>query len=64
MLFSTDQNGRIYGLSPDLRVTLVTETNEGETTRLLPSEHSILAATGNMGHIYRLGDTARRQRLL
>ena len=54
--FSTDQNGRIYGLSPDLRITLVTETGEGETTRLLPSEHSILAATGNMGHIFRLGD--------
>jgi hypothetical protein len=56
VLFSTDQNGRIYGLSPDLRITLVTETGEGETTRLLPSEHSILAATGNMGHIFRLGD--------
>ena len=29
ILFSTDENGRIYGLSPDRRVTLVTETNEG-----------------------------------
>ena len=56
LLFSTDQNGRIYGLSRDLRVTMVTETGEGETTRLLPSEHSILAATGNMGHILRLGE--------
>jgi hypothetical protein len=56
VLFSTDQNGRIYGLSPDLRITLVTETGASETTRLLPSEHSIIAATGNMGHIYRLGE--------
>jgi hypothetical protein len=56
VLFSTDQNGRIYGLAPDLRLTLVTETGEGETTRLLPSGHSILAATGNLGHIYRLGE--------
>ena len=32
------------------------ETNQGETTRLLPSEHSVLAATGNMGRIYRLGE--------
>src|SRR5262249_9184547 len=48
ILFSTDENGRIYGLTPDRRVTLVTQTNEGETTRLLPSEHSVLAATGNM----------------
>jgi hypothetical protein len=34
----------------------VAQTNEGETTRLLPSDHSILAATGNMGRIYRLGE--------
>ncbi len=37
ILFSTDQDGRIYGLAPDRRVTLVTQTNEGETTRLLPA---------------------------
>jgi hypothetical protein len=41
---------------PDRRVTLVAETNESETTRLLLSEHSILAATGNMGRIFRLGE--------
>jgi sugar lactone lactonase YvrE len=57
ILFSTDQEGRIYGLAPDRRVTLVTQTNEGETTRLLPSNHSVLAATGNMGRILRLGET-------
>jgi hypothetical protein len=57
ILFSTDQEGRIYGLAPDRRVTLVTQMNEGETTRLLPSDHSILAATGNMGRIFRLGET-------
>jgi hypothetical protein len=57
LLFSTDVDGRIYGLSPDRRVTLVTQTNEGETTRLLPSNHSILAATGDMGRIFRLGET-------
>ena len=56
ILFSTDLNGRIYGLAPDLRVTLVAETNEGATTRLLPSEHSILAATGGAGRIFRLGE--------
>jgi len=48
ILFSTDSNGRIYGLAPDRRVTLVAQTNEGETTRLLPSDHSVLAATSNM----------------
>jgi hypothetical protein len=56
ILFSTDQNGRIYGLGSDLRVTLVTETNEGETTRLLAGPHSILAATGNTGRIFRMGE--------
>jgi len=56
ILFSTDLEGRIYGLAPDRRVTLVTQTNESQTTRLLPSDHSILAATANMGRILRLGD--------
>ena len=56
ILFSTDQDGHIYGLAPDRRVTLVTQTNEGETVRLLPGEHSVLAATGNMGRILRLGE--------
>jgi hypothetical protein len=58
ILFSTDLEGRIYGLSPDRRVTLVAQTNEGETLRLLPANHSILAATGNTGRIFRLGETA------
>jgi len=58
ILFSTDQNGRIYGLASDRRVTLVAQTNEGETLRLLPADHSVLAATGNMGRIFRLGETA------
>jgi hypothetical protein len=57
ILFSTDQQGRIYGMAPDRRVTLLTQTNEGETTRLLPSGHSVVAATGNMGRIFRLGET-------
>ncbi len=56
LLFSTDVSGRIYGLAPDRRVTLVAQTNEGQTTRLLPSDHSILATTSNMGRILRLGE--------
>ena len=57
ILFSTDGNGRIYGLSRDRKVTLVLQTNDAEATRLVPAENSVLAATANMGHIYRLGDT-------
>jgi sugar lactone lactonase YvrE len=56
LLFSTDVSGRIYSLAPDRRVTLIAQTNEGQTTRLLRSGHSILAATSNMGRILRLGD--------
>jgi hypothetical protein len=56
ILFSTDEEGRIYGLTADRRVTLVAQTNEGETTRLLPSDHSVLAATGNSGRIFRMGE--------
>ena len=58
ILFSTDQDGRIYGLYPDRRLTLVAQTNEAETLRLLPGDHSILAATANMGRIFRLGETS------
>ena len=31
LLFSTDANGRIYRMAPDRRVTLIAQTNEGET---------------------------------
>src|SRR5580704_10051657 len=55
LLFSTDGNGRIYGLSRDRKVTLVLQTNEAEATRLLPSAGSVLVATGDMGRIYRVG---------
>jgi len=56
LMFSTDVEGRIYSLAPDRRVTLVTETRQNQTTRLLLSNHSILAATANAGRILRLGD--------
>ena len=35
IIFSTDGQGRIYRLNPDRKVTLLTQTNEGETVRLL-----------------------------
>ncbi|MGP8248157.1 MAG: hypothetical protein ACLQVN_27045 [Bryobacteraceae bacterium] len=57
LVFSTDQDGRIYGLAPDRQVTLIAQTNQGQAVRLLPSNHSILAATGNMGRIFRLSDS-------
>ena len=53
--FTTDASGRIYRLSRDSKLTLVAQTNEAEATRLLQWRGSMLAATGNMGKIYRLG---------
>jgi hypothetical protein len=53
--FTTDDDGRIYQLSQDRKLTLVAQTNESQATRLLQWRGSMLAATGNMGKIYRLG---------
>ncbi len=53
--FGTDENGRIYQLSPDRRLTLIAQTNEADTIRLLDWRGALLAATANMGKIYKLG---------
>jgi hypothetical protein len=53
--FGTDAAGRIYRLTQDRKLTLVAQTNESEATRLLQWRGALLAATGNMGKIYRLG---------
>ena len=52
--FGTDASGRIYKLTPDRKLTLVAETNESQATRLVEWRGALLAATGNMGKIYRL----------
>jgi hypothetical protein len=57
LLFATDANGRVYRLSADRKLTLIAQTNDGEATRLVRLGESVLAATGNMGHIYKLEDT-------
>jgi hypothetical protein len=55
LYFGTDANGRIYELSRDRRLTLVAQTNEAEAIRLLDWRGALLAATANMGKIYKLG---------
>jgi len=55
LYFATDQSGRVYRLTRDHKLTLVAQTNESEATRLLRWNGSLLAATANMGKIYRLG---------
>jgi len=55
VVFGTDAQGRIYRLNPEQRkLTLLAQTNEGETVRLVGSEGELLAATGDGGKIYRL----------
>src|SRR5579872_1966568 len=43
LLFATDANGRVYRLSADRKLTLVAQTNQAETTRLVRSGDSVLA---------------------
>ncbi len=59
LFFATDSGGRVYRLSPDRKLTLIAQTNEGEAIRLLPAPAGgILAATGDMGRIYKLAATS------
>ncbi len=55
ILFSTDQRGRIYEMTADRRISLLAETGQGETTRLIPLGDSVLAMTANVGKVFRLG---------
>ena len=54
LTFSTDAQGRVYRLTPDRKVTLIAQTNEGEATRLLNTARGVLAATADTGKLYLL----------
>ncbi|HYL38044.1 MAG TPA: hypothetical protein VEV17_19160 [Bryobacteraceae bacterium] len=54
VVFATDAQGRVYRLSPDRKASLLVETSEGEATRLLRDSKGIMAATGDMGKLFRL----------
>ena len=56
--FATDGQGRLYKLGADRKATLMVETNEGEATRLLDAPGGLMAATGDMGKLFRLADGA------
>ena len=65
LLLLTDTQGRIYRLRPETadsepmepRASLVTQTNQGDSTRLLATNSGILAATGHAGEVFRLGNS-------
>jgi hypothetical protein len=58
LYFATDSQGRLYKLGADRKPTLMVETNEGEATRLLDAPGGLVAATGDMGKLFRLNDGA------
>jgi WD40 repeat protein len=58
LYFATDGQGRLYRLGPDRKATLMVETSEGQATRLLESPDGLVAATGDMGKVFRLSDSA------
>lgn len=55
LIFITDTQGRIYRLDRDRKATLIAQAEEGEATRLVESSNGLIAATGNLGKILRLG---------
>jgi hypothetical protein len=58
LYFATDGQGRLYKLGADRKATLMVETNEGEATRLLDAPGGLVAATSDMGKLFRLADGA------
>jgi sugar lactone lactonase YvrE len=55
LLFSTGTKGRVYALDKDKKLTLLLETTEEQTTRLIPAGEDLFACTSNLGKVYRLG---------
>src|SRR5262249_41714920 len=55
LVFITDAQGRIYRMDRERKATLVAQTNEGESTRLVESSLGLIATTGNLGKVLRLG---------
>ena len=54
VLFSSGEKGKIYSLSPKKELTLLIETTEEQTTRLVPAGDGLVACTSNLAKIYRL----------
>jgi hypothetical protein len=57
LYFATDAQGRIYRLNADRKPAMIVQTSEGEATRLLESKAGLLAATADMGKLFRLEES-------
>jgi hypothetical protein len=56
LLFSTGTKGRIYSLEGPKSTTLLLESTEEQTTRLLDVGNRVYAASSNVGKLFRIGD--------
>ena len=57
LFFSTSAKGRIYSLDDPKNTTLLLESTEEQTTRLLEVGNRLYAASANIGKLFRIGDT-------
>src|SRR5215831_8374828 len=56
LLFSTGTKGRIYSFAGPRNTTLLLESSEEQTTRLLNVGNRIYATSSNVGKLFRIGD--------
>ncbi len=56
LLFSTGTKGRVYSLDGPRNVTLLVESSEEQTTRLLETGNRLYAMSANIGKLFRIGD--------
>jgi hypothetical protein len=61
VLFSTGDKGKIYLLKPDKKFSLLLETTEEQTTRLVAAGSDIFACTSNLAKIYRMSSGLNTQ---
>src|SRR5438552_2313686 len=58
LLFSTGAKGRIYSVAGSRNTTLLLESTEEQTTRLIQAGNQLYAASSNIGKLFRIGDTS------
>ncbi len=56
LLFSTGAKGRIYSLEGPRNTTLLVESSEEQTTRLIQAGDRVYAASANIGKLFRIND--------
>jgi len=57
LLFSTGAKGRIYSMDGPRNTTLVVESTEEQTTRLIQVGNRVYAASANVGKLFSMSDT-------